>query len=147
MSRRAHVLSVTVFATILLLGYFAVQGQRPEPPMPPGQTMNPIVPQPARQTPRMQRIREGTAFKDMHVFFRQIDDRTALYTVEDNRRFMCLENLELERILTTIQEKPERQFWRIEGVFTEFRGENSVLIRRAVVARTPLTVAPQHALP
>ena len=147
MSRRVHILSATVFATFILLGYFAVQGQRPEPPIQPGQEMNPVAPPPARQALRMQRIREGTAFKDMHVFFRQIDDRTALYTVEDNRRFMCLENLELERILTTIQEKPEHQFWRIEGVFTEFRGENFVIIRRAVVARTPSTVAPQHAVP
>jgi hypothetical protein len=50
--------------------------------------------------------------------------------------------LTLERILTAIQEKPERQFWKIEGVFTEFRGENFVFIRRAVVAQTPAVDIP-----
>jgi len=147
MTRLVCIVSLTVFVSLSLLGYFAVQGQRPEPPVQPNQTISPIAPTQARQMPRMQRIREGTAFKDMHVFFRQIDDRTALYTVEDNRRFMCHENLTLERILAAIQEKPERQFWKIDGEFTEFRGENFITIRRAVVAQTPVAQTPPVAAP
>jgi hypothetical protein len=134
MFRFATVLSIAV---VVLLGNFIVQGQRPEPPSQPNQEIKPIVAPPTKQAPRTQRIREGTKFKDTHVFFRQTGDRTVLYTVGDNQRFACLENLELERILTTIQEKPGREFWKIEGEFTEFRGENFVLIRRAVVAQAP----------
>ena len=136
MFRSFVVVSVVFFAFFIALGYFAVQGQRPESPVQPNQAISPIAASAAR-TIRVQRIREGTAFKDLHVFFRQIDDRTALYTVEDNRRFMCLENLALERILTTMQEMPERYYWKVDGEFTEFRGENFIIIRRAVVARSP----------
>ena len=143
MSRLALILSVTVFPPLVLFGSFVVWGQRPEPPAQPDQEIRTIDASPTRQPLRVQRIRgvqrirEGTGFKDMHVFFRQTGDRTAMYTVEDNQRFLCLENLTLERILTAIQEKQERQFWKIEGEFTEFRGENFVLIRRAVVALPP----------
>ena len=137
MSRLAIVLLFTVCVSFALLGSFVVQGQRPEPSAQPNQVISPIAAPQTRQTPRAQRIREGTAFRHMHVFFQQTGDRAVLFTVEDNQRYVCLENLQLERILTTIQENPERRFWRIDGEFTEFRGENFVLIRRAVVAQPP----------
>jgi len=142
MTRFIHVLSFSVFAFLLSWGYFVAWGQRPEPPSQPNQRTNLIAAPQSSQGLRTQRIREGTAFKDMHVFFRQIGDRTALFTVEDNQRFMCHENLTLERILTTIQDKPERQFWKISGEFAEFRGENFVFIRRAVAAPAPTAVVP-----
>jgi len=137
MSRFALVLPIIIFAFIALFSSFVVQGQRPEPPIQPNRELKRIVAPQANQALRGQRLREGTVFKDMHVFFRQTGDRTVLYTVGDNQRFTCLENLALERILTTIQEKPERQFWKIGGEFTEFRGENFVFIRRAVIAQPP----------
>ena len=137
MSRLAIVLLIAVCVSLMLLGGFAVLGQRPEPSAQPNQAISPIAAPTARQAPRTQRIREGTAFRNMHVFFRQTGDRTVLFTVEDNQRYTCLENLALERLLTAIQEKPERQFWRIDGEFTEFRGENFVIIRRFVVAQSP----------
>jgi hypothetical protein len=123
----------------LLSGCLFVLAQRAEVPQQPGQESKPIAAVPTKQSVQTKRIREGTAFKDKRVFFRQTGDRTALYTVEENQRFTCLENLTLERILTAIQEKPDHQFWKIEGEFTEFRGENYVLIRRAVVSREPIT--------
>jgi hypothetical protein len=78
----------------------------------------------------------------MLVSFRQTGDRTVLYTVEGNQRYTCLENLALDRILTATQERPDRRYWRIDGEFTEFRGENFVLIRRAVIAPAPAAVTP-----
>jgi len=142
MFRVAAVVSMTLFAAFVLLGNFLVQGQRPEPPTQSAQEIKPIVTSPAKQAQRTQRIREGTVFKDMLVFFRQNGDRTVLYTADDNRRFTCLENLALERVLTALHEKPEYQFWKIDGEFSEFRGENFVRIRRFVVARAPADTTP-----
>jgi hypothetical protein len=137
MSRIVVVLSIAVFAAFMLFGSFIVQGQRPEPQTQPGQEMRPVVVPTTKQAQRPQRFREGTAFKDMLVFFRQNADRTVLYTADGEQRYTCLENLALERVLTAIQQKPERQFWKVDGEFSEFRGENFVSIRRFVVARTP----------
>jgi len=133
---------IVVFVPFLLLGGLVALAQRAEVVLPPDQESQSIAIPPTKQMPRAKRLREGTAFKDQHVFFRQTGDRTVLYTVENSQRFTCLENLALERILTTVQEKPERQFWKIDGEFTEFRGENFVLIRRAVVAQAPVAAIP-----
>ena len=133
---------IVVFVSFVLIGSLVVWAQRAEVPTPPDQTSQQIAVPPEKQIPRAKRLREGTTFKDKQVFFRQIGDRTALYSVEDNQRFTCHENLALERILTAIQEKPERQYWKIEGTFTEFRGENFVLIRHALVAQPPETFMP-----
>ena len=136
-TRRRFLGIVLAVGTALPIGGFVVRGQRPETPTQPDQEMKPIIASPVRQAQRAKRIREGTIFKDVHVFFRSAGDRTATYRVEDNQRFTCLENLQLERILVAIREKPEREYWKIEGEFTEFRGENYVLIRRAVFAENP----------
>ena len=128
-----------ILVPIMLFGGYVVLAQRAEVPLPPDQEAQPIAVPSTKQTPRAKRLREGTAFKDKLVFFQPSGERTVLYTVEDNQRFTCLENLALERILTTSQEKPERRFWKIDGEFTEFRGENFALIRRAVAAKAPTT--------
>ena len=125
----------------MLLGSLFVWAQRPDPPPQPNQEFRSLAPQPPRPTPGTQRIREGTPFKGMLVVFRQSGERTALYTVEGNQRYTCHENLALERVLTAIQEKPEREYWRIDGTFAEFRGENFVTIRHAVIATAPAAVA------
>ena len=121
----------------LSIGGLVVRGQRPEAPVQPGQEMKPIIAPAVKQTQRAKRIRDGTPFKDKNVYFRETGGRMVLNTVEDNQRFTCLENLQLERIIIAIQEKPGREYWKIEGEFTEFRGENYVLIRRAQVAAAP----------
>lgn len=133
---------VIFFFPLALLGSLVVLAQRAEVPLPPDQESKTIAVPSAKQMLRTKRLREGTAFKGKYVSFRQTGDRIVLFTVEDNQRFICLENLALERIWTTVQEKPDRQFWKIDGEFTEFRGENFVLIRRAVVAQAPETTIP-----
>ena len=139
---RSAVIFVVLLCCSALLGSFVVWAQRPDPPPQPNQEFQPMTPPQAGQALGTQRIREGTAFRNSHVFFRQAGDRTVLYTVEGNQRFTCLENLALERILTAMRERPGRQFWRIEGEYTQFRGENFVLIRRAVIAQAPATGTP-----
>lgn len=134
---------ILALAPLVILGCWVVFAQRPEPPSQPNQDFKPISAPPTMPAPRAKRIREGTAFKDMFVYFRQTGDRTVLYTVGDNQRFTCLENLALDRILTTMREKPKHEYWKIvEGQFTEFRGENFVLIHRAVVALPPESATP-----
>ena len=132
-----------------LVGSFIVFAQRPpETPIQPDQDFKSITAPQTSRTLRANRIREGTAFKDMRVFFLQTGDRTVLYTVGENQRFACLENLALERVLTSMQEKPEqRRYWKIEGVFTEFKGDNFVLIRRAVVDLSPTASSPTPNVP
>ena len=139
MFRLAFVFAPLLFG--LLLGGFVVWAQRPDSPPSPNQGFRPIAPPQTRQMPSTQRIREATEFKDLHVEFRP-GERTALYTVENNQRFICLENLALERILTIIEQRPDRQYWKIEGTFTEFRGENFILIRRFAVAVSPTAAVP-----
>jgi hypothetical protein len=130
-----------IIVPFLLLGGFVVFAQRVEVPTQPNQAIRPIIAPAAKQVPKPKRYREGTAFKDMLVEFRETGDRIVLYTIHDGQRFVCHENLALERTLTAIQEKPERKFWKIEGEYTEFRGENFVLIRRAVIAENPAVAA------
>ena len=139
---RFTVVIVPLLIGFALLGSFAVWAQRSDPPQP-NQGFRPIAPSQTGQTSGAQRIREGTTLRNTLVFFRQTGDRTVLYTVENDQRFTCLENLALERILTAIREKPERQFWKInDGEFTEFRGENFVIIRHAVIAPAQTATVP-----
>ena len=126
----------------LMLAGFFTWAQRPDSPPSPDQTFRPIAPAPVQRAPATLRIREGTTFKNLLVSFRPAGDRTVLYTADSNQRYMCHENLELERILTAIQEKPERKYWRIEGEFAEFRGENFITIRRSMIAPAPNALAP-----
>ncbi len=83
--------------------------------------------------------REGTTFRNQRVTFRALGTRTTIQFQDSDESYLCLENLNLERILKAIEDKPERAVWTVNGVFTEFRGENYVLINKAVV--TPFNVA------
>ena len=133
---------VVVLCGVLLCGFVVLAQRPPESPVSSNLDSKTLAVPPEKQTPRGKRFREGTTFKDKIVFFRQAGDRTALYMVEDNQRFFCHENLAPERILTTTQKNPERELWKIEGTFSEFRGENFITIRRAVVAPRPVLFVP-----
>ncbi|MDR0608999.1 MAG: hypothetical protein LBG58_02720 [Planctomycetaceae bacterium] len=102
-------------------------------PNDPNAVEKPIVTEQEQKKVMKKRNREGTTIQGKKVFFRQTGNRTTMYTESDNERFVCLENLNLERILKAIDEKPSRTNWKIDGEFTEFRGENYILIRRAVI--------------
>ena len=137
---RLTIVIVPLLSGFILLGGFVVWAQRPDPPPQPNQNFRSIAPPQTGQVSSAPRIREGTAFRNMLVNFRQNGDRIVLYTVEGNQRYTCHENLALERIWTASQASPDRQYWRIDGVFTEFRGENYVTIRSYVIASSPAVV-------
>ena len=80
------------------------------------------------------RIRENTPFQDKRGYFRATGQRTTFYTLDGNERYVCLENLNLDRILKAMRDDPSRSAWKIDGKFTEFNEENYILIERAVVA-------------
>ena len=80
------------------------------------------------------RIREGTAFKNKRCLFRVSGNRVSLFSEDESERYICLENLNLERIMKVVQDNPAQQIWSVDGIFTEYREENFVLIQRAVLA-------------
>ncbi|MDR0390981.1 MAG: hypothetical protein LBH59_03665 [Planctomycetaceae bacterium] len=125
---------VFVLSCFLFIGVFAMGQRAPAPPSP-DMDEKPIETNESIQQTK-KRIREGTTFQNKRVFFRQTGNRTTMYLLENNDRYICLENLNLDRILKSIAERPERGTWQIDGMFTEFNGENFVLISRAVVSLT-----------
>jgi hypothetical protein len=83
------------------------------------------------------RIREGTELLNEPGYFRMTGDRIAFFTKakdkEEEKRLIGLENLNLERVAQTIAQNPDDLEWRVTGLVTEFRGENYLLIRRAIL--------------
>ena len=123
---------VCVFS-MLLFALPAVLGQR-ETLKPGEQVPERIVPpsQEVKEGVAKKKQREGTAFQGQNVIFRQIGNRTSALFQPGNERYTCLENLCLERVNKIVRETPEQTYWKIDGEFTEFQGENFLLIRRAV---------------
>jgi hypothetical protein len=134
--------SVMVLIAVFLLGNTVVFAQREPVTNDPNSVEKPVIEDSEQKKMVKKRNREGTVFQGKKVFFRQTGNRTTLYTVDDKERFVCLENLNLERILKAIEEKPTRTTWKIDGEFTEFRGENYILIRRAVIFQENVPVLP-----
>ena len=64
--------------------------------------------------------------------FRTTGDRVAFYSQEDERQFPALENLALERIARAINESSDDLQWSVSGIVTEFRGQNYLLVTRAI---------------
>ena len=83
-------------------------------------------------------IREGTTMQSRHVVFRPAGHRVVMTTAEGSERFFCLENLNLQRITDVLRENPTLTDWTVDYVVTEYKGENYVLIQRAVLTSTAL---------
>ncbi len=81
----------------------------------------------------LRRAREGTEIVDQVGHFQITGDRVVFFSEPDNRRFVSLENLNLERVARTIADRPEPLQWKISGLVTEFRGSNFLLIQRAIL--------------
>jgi hypothetical protein len=135
------VISVFLFCNVVVFS------QREPVPNDPNTVEKPIITETEQKKVVKKRNREGTIFQSKRVFFRQTGNRTTMYTENDNERFVCLENLNLERILKAIDEKPSRTTWKIDGEFTEFRGENYVLIRRAIIVQETTLTPPARPTP
>jgi hypothetical protein len=79
------------------------------------------------------RWREGTKLVDIVGQFKVSADRAAFHPADGKSRFLCLENLNSERVARIVAESPEALNWIVQGTITEFRGENYLLISQAVI--------------
>jgi len=79
-------------------------------------------------------IREGTTMQSQHAIFRIAGNRLVMTTVQGSERYFCLENLNLQRISDVLRENPTLTDWTVDFIVTEYKGENYVLIQRAVLA-------------
>lgn len=69
-----------------------------------------------------------------HVgFFRMTGDRVIFYCPQRNSRYMALENLNLERIVRVLDDQARQRKWKVTGTLTEYRGENYLLVEKAVL--------------
>lgn len=89
------------------------------------------------------RLREGTKLTDQLGYFKVQGDGLVFYTADGKRHFNALENLAMERVARLVSESPDSLEWSVNGVITEFRGANFLLLTQAVVkskssgSRTP----------
>ncbi len=95
------------------------------------------------RTDAADRIREGTRWQNERGIFTLVGDRVT-FTPNSlrNQNFMVLENLNLERIVRTIEENrtvtdADTLEWNIDGTVTEFRGGNFVIVTRSVLVARP----------
>ena len=84
--------------------------------------------------PAEHRIREGTELVEQPGRFRITGQRVTFFTADGTRRFVGLENLNLDRIAQTITRNPAQLRWQVTGTITEFRGTNFLLVRRAILS-------------
>jgi hypothetical protein len=75
---------------------------------------------------------------DQLGFFQPSGDRLVFVTRPANGRFVVLENLNLQRIVQILTERPQGVPWKVTGIVTEFRGTNFLLIHRANLSGSPL---------
>ena len=122
------------FAT-LLVGWSAAWSQSP-PPSRMSVKPDPATPANAANLPNKDRLREGTELKEALGFFRFVDDRVVFFRKNGDARYIGLENLNLERIVSEITNNPTQLEWTVVGTITEYRGANYLLVRRAVLSRS-----------
>ena len=144
LKRYPAVFLAVFLAVFCLLGGAAVLAQREIPGGPQAPEKPVVVPESEKEIVRKNQ-REGTTFQGRRMTVRKTGNRTTLYCDNSNERYICLENLNLERILRAMEENPTRSVWKIDGTYTEFYGENYILIRRAVVS--PTDFQPQNDSP
>ena len=80
----------------------------------------------------LEKQREGTTLTDVTGYFRLTGDR-AMFYAETGARYGGLENLNLERVASVINENPEQLQWSVSGTITEYRGANYLLVSRATL--------------
>lgn len=81
-----------------------------------------------------ERLREGTVLKQVHGDFQLTGERVTFFSREGQSMRM-LENLALERVTRILEDTPGKRTWVVDGVVTEFRGGNYLLITRAIIKR------------
>ena len=89
-----------------------------------------------KKTEKNSLAREGTVMQFQHVVFRVSNDRTILTMANGTERYICLENLNLQRITDVLKDNPTLTDWTVDFIVTEYRSVNYALIQRAVLSST-----------
>lgn len=113
---------------------------------------NPTTNHAAGDSTTIERLREGTQISDQSGFFKVTGDRATFVSADGKHRFVGLENLNLERIVRTIKDDVDPLEWNVDGLITEYRGLNYLLITRATLktkssklgSTLPLSEHPKH---
>ena len=90
----------------------------------------------SKARPKQPRIREGTALVEQAGVFQKAGDRITFFASDGQRRFVVLENLQLERVSRAIGDNLTPPQWTVSGMVTEFCGANYLLVDRAVLRST-----------
>jgi len=126
-----HLLWVAAWGTLAAAAALAMAPSAERPSSP-----GPSPPAPKRQPAH--RLREGAEVVDQLGRFQFADDRLVFVAEPANQRFVALENLNLERILRAVADRPAQSQWKVSGTVTECRGINVILIRRAMLRHPSL---------
>ncbi|MBX7168356.1 MAG: hypothetical protein K1X74_18620 [Pirellulales bacterium] len=82
--------------------------------------------------------REGSQVDDIRGNFRHVGERLVFQPQDEIRPLVILENLNAERVTKTLQEAGKSSLpWSVSGTVTEFRGDNYLLLSRAVLKSGP----------
>ena len=80
-------------------------------------------------------MREGTPITEVKGRFRKQGERIQFVEEGSNKAFKCLENLCLQRISMNQQDDERKVIWLVSAKFTEFNGENFLMLDKAVRSR------------
>jgi len=81
--------------------------------------------------------REGTELTEHHGQFKANGGRWVFHSIDGTLHLTVLENLALERVTRMNNESDRALDWVIEGVVTEFQGDNFLLLTQARVKNRP----------
>ena len=90
----------------------------------------------------VKRLREGTLLAQETAVFTISGDRIMVQLAQYPEPLRVLENLALERVWKMIDESRGRQ-WSVSGMITEYRGQNFLLLSRAVLRSRLPAVSPR----
>ena len=90
-------------------------------------------------TPASDRLREGSRIADRLGTFTLTAERPVFHTTDGKLQLGGLPNLNLERVVRTLQDSQAGLVWSVSGSVTEYQGGNYLLITRAVLKSTQST--------
>lgn len=96
---------------------------------------NPQTSETSGKQPSGARLREGTRLAEMVGTIVQNGNRYQFLDEKQGQPLTLLENLALERVLRIQQAYFGTIRWQISGTVTEFRGQNYLLLERAMLRR------------
>ena len=130
-----------ILLTTVLLGGGPAPRKAASPP--PSEASNPTGPNATSIAgPNGDRLREGSKIVDEIGHFELQGDRATFISTSSKRKLGCLENLGLERIAQVVSDNAPNQLeWTVNGIVTEYRGSNYVLISEAILKTKPSRAA------